>query len=1117
MKKNQFKKLFAVMAFAIMLGATAISTLTSPVFAITQSINNTIQIGASVSAVSVGDDYTIPTATIKADGTYTQIVEVSHEIYGKQPLKEANTKVNARYSGNYFVEYTFVKDGNADIKYYANTKFVASVATGAFKFPTNVAQILPSKVDKTNIKPITLPWPTVVDNQGNQIIGADIKATLVKPDYTKIDFTSSQELISLASGNIALGEYKVIYTAKQNGITMVQNKTFSITVVEDYKGYTLEYAFLTRPTAWELGEEKELPTVTGKAKRDKNIVEEIEVYYTVSVKYIKDGSPIAINADELTGTKFKPSKVGNYEITYTVKDAFGNTSTYADMLIVKVSDNKNPVPVAVEPYAVDATEHVNAENKIVDISASNLIIPAIWGEDQGTIKFADFKSLKRRIQYRGVNDIVVKINGENKTITNLDDVFTDSQNANKNLVFNQTGTSSETDFFTAINLPDGDYRVYYEITDNSGKNDSKYYDFKVDVDFVWTEAPTAEFVGTIPTEVVLGDTIKFDKPKFKDAVDTRLETKVEYSLTLNDAPLKDFPKVLEIKEDGKYEIKLPTTTTATKIVITISATNNRVTAVDSEKTTSTTKEISIININDTETPAVTNAESAPTNVKQGETISIPEVTIDDDYAQYLEMSVKAFNISSKGVRTEVACNNATPLLTGQRSLKIVGGKITCSLIGDYEIEYRVQDTSGKVAVHFIKFSVTLNPELTEPAIKGLEGYTGASVKLGAKLTLPVATLINPNPGIITASYRVEMFESESSNYQLSNTTFKPMAEGTYKIMYIATFNDQTNPVKEVNAGPFVITVADETKPTDPQISEFIEINENNYNYIGQNVLNFSIEKDIYEPVRTANGLEATEIPTTIQIKNWFKSNSITKEITLPSVVELGYKLTIPTFSGTDAETGINLEKSTVVISSSNFGSRTIKLSEINTASSQLYLTLTKNDVYSITYTLVDNAKFATANQSSYTHVISSGDTQSPTLKLADDIVKNSYKKGSDLIIDRNKILTATDNKSSLTKADVVVKVKNISLDKIVEVSSVADKYSITSAGDYEVTFSLTDSGGHTTSITKTFTVSAEENAGTNATKIIGTVLIVITAVILVGVVVYFIVTKRRNDKIFKNK
>ena len=76
-------------------------------------------------------------------------------------------------------------------------------------------------------------------------------------------------------------------------------------------------------------------------------------------------------------------------------------------------------------------------------------------------------------------------------------------------------------------------------------------------------------------------------------------------------------------------------------------------------------------------------------------------------------------------------------------------------------------------------------------------------------------------------------------------------------------------------------------------------------------------------------------------------------------------------------------------------------------------------------------------------------------------------------------------------------------------------YEITETGTYTFTVTVTDESGRFTPREFTFTVTDEEVDPTLTYQIIGTVLIVISVLVLAGVIIYFVVSKVKLDKELK--
>src|SRR5699024_3704662 len=139
-----------------------------------------------------------------------------------------------------------------------------------------------------------------------------------------------------------------------------------------------------------------------------------------------------------------------------------------------------------------------------------------------------------------------------------------------------------------------------------------------------------------------------------------------------------------------------------------------------------------------------------------------------------------------------------------------------------------------------------------------------------------------------------------------------------------------------------------------------------------------------------------------------------------------------------------------------------------------------------------------------------GDTEQPRLVVDDSLFKDTYTlsemTNNPLVIDVAKI-TATDNielAEDWVADHLEVTVRNTTTGTtFTSTSQGAFTYNLTEAGTYEVTFIIEDAAGNEREVTRTFEVTEEGNAGMNTEEIIGTVLIVISVLVLAGVIVYF--------------
>jgi len=237
---------------------------------------------------------------------------------------------------------------------------------------------------------------------------------------------------------------------------------------------------------------------------------------------------------------------------------------------------------------------------------------------------------------------------------------------------------------------------------------------------------------------------------------------------------------------------------------------------------------------------------------------------------------------------------------------------------------------------------------------------------------------------------------------------------------------------------------------------------------------------------------------------------------------------------TDAS-GINVEKSKIVLSwkrangttSGSTGSKTyegtVAFGDIEAYKATATETVKLDGAYTITYTVYDN----NGNYTTKAYTIYVGDNEDPVLSFADDFVETSYTVGTKLTIDTAKI-TATDNNPLADDAKPTIKLVNTATNE--EVSYEEEKYTkdgkeysklifaeFSEVGTYTLTVEIEDQVGHVAQESFSIDVSSKTKNVTPVYQIVGIILIVLSVLILVGVVVYFIVAKVKLDKELKKK
>ncbi len=296
-----------------------------------------------------------------------------------------------------------------------------------------------------------------------------------------------------------------------------------------------------------------------------------------------------------------------------------------------------------------------------------------------------------------------------------------------------------------------------------------------------------------------------------------------------------------------------------------------------------------------------------------------------------------------------------------------------------------------------------------------------------------------------------------------------------------------------------------------------DIDTDRYEYWQNNLIMYIYESDIFTvTVTDTTGPEIREY-------NYIESiayEDLSKVDSEGNVV--GYELKIFGIQATDAS-GIDYEDSSVVITTTykyngNTTSNTERLSgDDKIDGTTIYVT--RNGTVTITYTVYDN----NGNSSTATYTIRSGDSTDPIITADEDFLESSYtltelqKNNYQFEVDTSK-LTFTDDMSDAVDMIVTYVLENNDTGEEIELTDQDEYiliYTIDEVGSYTLTVTVTDEADNTTSETFDFEVTEEETEDGYLYWVIGTVLVVISVLLLAGVVIYFIISKVKLDKELK--
>lgn len=1038
----------------------------------TEASNKVLKISKYSKNVVLGEEFTMPTATFESSAISNYVVKTpSGKTFNQGDVTGGKFKVEE--IGTYTITYV-------SGEYSGSINFESSVSAYSVTLETNNNKILPAKVGTNHsVENFYVPTYVVTDKNGEEVQDVDVTISVTTPDFKTLSVTDGK--IVFGSETLKKGTYIVNYSVYSNGQFLASTKAeFKCVTGDAYEAddklvlsYTKE-----KPESVNVGKTVDLPAVTAKIG-----TENVPVYYTIDI--YKNGTGEKIDPTTKVGNtetpvlefvdgvyKFTANEIVNYyTVKYSVTSALGEKTAEAEFVIDTVEDSLKPTPIVVEAYDKDDAEEVKVLKNVDYKLASNFdskkeikILP-MYAEDLGTFNFADF-TFKREIRN-----------------SSYDVVYKDEANANKNIIFNYAGSEQDeeslTDSIVAkdedgenITLKDGTYYVYYTVKDKSGNENTVNYKFVVEANFDGKDSgdneikPVVTYNDQFFASVDKGEEISFGKVTFSDDKDARLETAVSYQYFNGTTALGEKAE-LELNSNSKYVINTENAPAeATKVVIYAWARN------DSGFETTESKEVEINSVvTGTEATIVSEVASDGTKNQDlvvGAKIELPTITFWDDIVRTLDAEIS------------ISCKSGTETIEyeAQDSLAIrneVAGTYTyanawfkAATAGKYTVAVKATDAAGNVAIQFIEYDVADATYAGALRFTNI-GLTDTKIELGDAFKLPAATIAGAN----NTDYAYEVrCVAGPTGYKLNNDRFEPAKVGEYTLQYVM-YKKADLSVVESETVEVKVTVEDTTKP------------------------------EIYV--------------------NW-QASIVNDEAATGDILgayEKGTKILLPVFSAKDLS-GIDANKSMITITNTATSStRTIKFADMATEYAErengdLYYTFSRDGEYTITYTVYDKQ----GNTDKKVFTIKIGDLDAPEFEVKDSVISSKYNLGDKLTINLKEDagnITFKDEADADLKEDisVVLKVNGTEVSNT-ETEDGLYSFDLNTAGSYELTFTVKDAAGNKSEVVKTFEIAEKGDSALTQTEVIGTVLIVVSVVVLAGVIVYFVISKRKMDKLYKS-
>lgn len=992
------------------------------------------------------------------------------------------------------------------------------------------------------------PYVTVTKNGAIQKLGSSDFVIGTGEEAGKYFINASE------AGDVYTIEYT--YTNSVNRPT--KTFTFKVVAASDYSAEkTLTVSTPTLPSM-QLGQESvTLPKLTVNRGEEKNVEHNVTeiVVEKESDSNIKYTLPANTYKFDFTKANFGADNyedmVGIYIVKYTVKDAYGNTKTYTTRTSNAITVSSKPTVSLAYDYTVTLVDGVTkvAQNGVNGFTAadvdtnhadttlkasygySEIILPAIYGEDSVTatedLMFVrSLRNSKTRTTYyvdnlKYENGKLVAVEYGEKGYnyayqTNADDETTHVGNPNQSARFQFSAEGDDQEMA-------GTYYLQYQVisktvkerTGNLYVSGTTEYSIEVLQDTVRIvkdsqddlnqKAPTVEITNlknssirpedSVTVKVTSSDSADYDA-RIRNAVfyytsvdtskgatgnvQTDIETAYNNLLSEANANILDttlaaemvrigyanFTKVNESETANSFVVESFKTLTADDVtVVAVALNDNTNQKIGVDSVTLTLKKTSESN-----PPAALVQDGTDTisgeTFGQAEEVSLPTVKFDDAEDSNLQLSVMYYIGSPE---TDAGLDYLYPSNVEYVGNTIKGGTITTSATGTYYVVYTAIDDAGNTSVAYFTFEVedTSKPILSVNVVSDNEiTQTGNTVTAEIGSTINFETVVRSGDGnntdyTNTANVTVKV--------QGNGLSYSPSGDADYS--YI--FN---------SVGTYTVTIGATVTGKPDADSKVIYVNVTKPNLVW---------------------LEEFDIP------QYAAKNS---EVYIPDVAASHNAVVTVKVTAPGGATPVAGEAKKTVN-----GGYSVWMFKTNENS---------KGTYTVTYTAV--SKYATITK---TFSIKVGDNVAPVFKMnyENELKQDIVYTGSDIsyTVEMNKsdkkfVVSAKRGDETIYSYDLGLVISdkddsgynnqnmtwsNLSYEVTGEkVTGESGTYTITGTGKVTLKLMVEDSYNNKTTKELTFNVVAESDVKEVNDTVVGTILIVLSLVVLAGVILFFIFT-----------
>ena len=1080
----------------------------------TSGFTGTVASGTGSAITEEAQGYKLPKPTIKdaSNGSdITSTAEVNVSVTNSAGRKQTVYKTDAgdyyllerdTSSGVYTITYTATSGSATTSTRNITLEIVADSVS--FDFDENSPQIIPTIAYAGET--IVFPKPLIVDEEGEEIPGSTYSVSLESGDLTNLDRTLTQNSDGFYTYTITdedYGDFVVTYTSNTNGNNISQSFTFR--VQQNRQDITLEYSAFSQSMETfdlEVGVQATLPTPTV-VNSAANDVEVTDVYTEITIYYI-DSSAENGRTQVYKGTDFEgftPEQEGSYRIDYVTKDFHGNQVSYSIQRDGVRLTSSSITAKVVNDYALGnnglPTEELNIEDMenvdyripsvayITDAQVGATVeFPAMYAEGWG-----DYSNLRltRTIWNSSSNQIATL---ESITHTVGDEEVTYKANETASYTFTSAGTyevryraqyvDEDGNLITGTILTLESYTI--EIRDEAMPDDTNL-----------TLSTPSVTTAVMKNE---GETITFNAPVVSDDNDTNIEVRVQYTFASNPDDQSAVWYNAKRNDNGTYSIEVvqPTDDTAwdsaTQMTIRFTAYSDLYYVVDdadnSNFVTSEDKVVQLINYdNDTTAPSLANFTSTIEYDEDRQIITVPTVTFQNTATSGddTNISLVLYVLDSDGrVMDTYNARTGTTATISQFEYTPVKE-------GDYTFLYVATDQNNNVSTFSLTcpvdftlgYSVTIDPISSAEYgdIIDLPSYIHITNN-GSTINIADANIIlEPNvikdqdalDTIIAGKTNTLIIQIQGAYEEVSGLAGRIRClEGDITIKAWAVNGDGYCDFVNNASASVTFNSTDSTAPT------FRIENESS----GSTV----IGRYEFDSTNSANN-QPIEVP-------WFDATSI---------VENG--------SGVDYST----MKIELTYPNASTPFKTFTIDDLDTDEG-LTFTPDREGKITVVYSIADYQ----GNTNTRTFTIEVGDVIAPEIIVADDAITVASGVGEDFSIDLSKITFAEDadnnNLSKINDLEVTITLNGEEFtDWDYNDDNTRIEFTASASGTYVISFNVTDDAGNVANtVTKTFTISADSPNNMNTTTIWGTVLIVVSLVILALVIFFFVKPSKSKTK-----